>query len=94
MISEATMAKRPRARANFSTVLARADITRTQLAAAAGVSPRTIDSLANPSGYKREGHTREITAWRIAKGFAKLTNQSDEAAYDALFIEEGEADNA
>jgi hypothetical protein len=80
------MTTRIKARPDFSTVLARAGFSRGQLADAAEVSSRTIDSLANPAGYGRQGYTRELTAWKIAKGFAQLTGQADEPAYTQLFI--------
>ena len=81
---------RIKARATFSSVLARAGLTRPSVAAAAGVSTRTIDALANPTGAQRQGFAREVTAWRIAKGFAKLTDQGEDAAFSQLF--EGEID--
>jgi hypothetical protein len=78
---------RIKARSNFGSTVARAAITRAQLAAAADVSVRTIDSLANPGAAGRSGFAREITAWKIAKGFARLTAQMDETAFNALFEE-------
>jgi DNA-binding XRE family transcriptional regulator len=89
-MTEATMLKRIRARNDFNTVLARAGFTRTALAQAAGVSPRTVDSMANPAGYGREGYTKELTAWKVAKGFARLLDISEDEAYARLFIEEAE----
>ena len=88
MLHEGAMTTRIKARSDFSTVLARAGIARGKLAEVAQVSSRTIDSLANPAGYGRQGYTRELTAWKIAKGFAQLTDQPDEPAYAQLFIME------
>lgn len=79
-----TMA-RVKARETFGRTIARAGLTRPQVAQAAGVSTRTLDALANPSAAGRQGNAREVTAWRIARGFAQLTGQTDDAAFDALF---------
>ncbi len=86
MIGVPTMV-RIKARPTFSSTVARAGKTRAQLAAAAAVSVRTIDSLANPGAAGRHGFAREITAWKIAKGFAALTSQMDDSAFNALFEE-------
>jgi hypothetical protein len=85
MVVEVAMSK-VRARPTFGSAIARAGITRLQLATASEVSVRTVDALANPTAAGRSGQAREITAWRIARGFARLTSQTDEAAFDALFI--------
>lgn len=85
MVIEVAMSK-VKARPAFGSVVARAGITRLKLALAAGVSVRTIDGLANPTAAGRSGQAREITAWRIARGFAQLTSQTDDAAFDALFV--------
>jgi len=84
---EATMA-RIKARDDFGSAIARAGFTRSEVARAAGVSTRTLDSLARPAGYGREGYAREVTAWKIARGFATLTQQPPEAAFSRLFVEE------
>lgn len=81
---------RIKARPTFGSVVARAGFTRPQLATAADVSVRTIDALANPGGAGRRGYAREVTAWKIAKGFARLTSQMDEAAFNALFEDSAE----
>lgn len=86
MTVEALMA-RIKARPDFGSAIARAGLTRTEVARAAGVSTRTLDSLARPSSYGREGYTRESTAWKIARGFAQLTTTSVEIAFSKLFIE-------
>jgi hypothetical protein len=85
MIAEDTM--KIRAREEFGSIIARAGLTRPELASAAGISTRTLDSLARPEGYGRSGSTREVTAWKIARGFARLTEQTPEAAFDRLFVE-------
>lgn len=76
---------RVKARPTFASVVARAKLTRLELATAAGVSVRTIDGLANPKGAHRAGNARELTAWKIASGFARLTSQTDDEAFAALF---------
>lgn len=79
------MPSKVKARPSFSSVIARAGITRLELALKAGVSVRTIDALANPNAAGRSGRTREITAWRIARGLADLTSRTDLAVYAELF---------
>lgn len=85
---------RIKARDNFGSTIARAGFTRTELSKEAGVSIRTLDALARPKGYNRTGHTREATAWKISRAFAKMTEQTPNQAYQALFIEEKENGNA
>lgn len=77
---------RVQARPDFGSVIARAGFIRSQVAQAAGVSTRTIDSLANPSAAGRHGTAREVTAWRIARGFAQLTGMTEDDAFAALFV--------
>lgn len=79
---------RIKARSNFGTVVARAGLTRPQLASAAGTSVRTIDALANPVAAGRSGYAREVTAWKIAKGFAQACKLTDDEAFDRLFEQE------
>ena len=85
MIAEATM--KIKAREDFGRVIGRAGLTRPEVAQRAGISVRTIDALARPEGYGREGYTRESTAWKIARAFAGLTEQTAEAAFESLFVE-------
>jgi DNA-binding XRE family transcriptional regulator len=87
-MSEVKTMPRIKARSTFGSIVARAGLTRPELANAAGISARTIDALANPTAAHRHGYAREVTAWKIAKGFAKLTQQSDDDAFAQLF--EGE----
>jgi hypothetical protein len=86
------MTGRIRAREGFSHVIARAKLTRRQVADAAHVNVRTIDALANPSAAGRSGFAREVTAWKIADGLARLTGQTAEIAFESLFerVEETE----
>lgn len=77
---------RIKARPTFGRVIARAGFTRLAVATAAGVNVRTIDALANPAAAQRQGYARELTAWKIARGFAQLTSQTDDAAFEALFV--------
>lgn len=86
MIAEATM--KIKAREEFGRVIARAGLTRPEIAQKAGMSVRTIDALSRPEGYGREGYTRESTAWKIARAFAVLTDQTADAAFEQLFTEE------
>ncbi len=85
MLGAMTMA-RIKARATFGSTLARAGYTRKQVADAAALNVRTIDALANPAAAGRNGVAREVTAWKIARAFAQLTNQTDESAFEALFV--------
>lgn len=83
-----TMDTRIKAREDFGSTIARAGLTRVDVSKASqGVSTRTIDSLAKPANYGRQGFTREVTAWRIARAFGTLTGQTAEDAFNALFIE-------
>jgi hypothetical protein len=75
-----------KARPDFGSIIARAGLTRAEVARQAGMSTRTLDALARPEIYDRTGTTRESTAWKIARGLAKLTDQAPEAAFDQLFI--------
>lgn len=77
---------RIKARDTFGSVIARHGFTRPQLGAVSGVSPRTLDALANPP-RGREGYTRESTAWKIARGFASKAGYTPEDAFALLFIE-------
>jgi DNA-binding XRE family transcriptional regulator len=90
---EGTMAVRIKARPNFGSIIARAGLTRTELAQAAGVSTRTLDALANPRVYSRSGSTREATAWKIARGFAQLMKLTPDDAFAQLFVEEEEEES-
>lgn len=74
-----------KARSNFGSLIARAGFTRPALAQAADVSTRTVDALANPSAAGRRGNARELTAWKIARAFARKTEQTEEAAFEQLF---------
>lgn len=76
---------RVKARPLFGRVIARAGLTRNEVATASGISTRTIDALANPGAAGRQGFAREVTAWKIARGFAELTKQTEDAAFAALF---------
>jgi hypothetical protein len=87
-MTEVLVMTRIKARPTFGSVVARAGFTRPQLAAAADVSVRTIDGLANPGAAGRQGFAREVTAWKIAKGFARLAELTDDDAFEKLF--EGE----
>ena len=75
-----------KARPDFKSVVAQAGVERPELASAAGVSISTIHALAHPEHKGRSGVTRESTAWKIARGFAQLSNQEPRAAFDALFV--------
>ena len=84
-----------KARDNFASVVAQAGLERPELASAAGVSISTIHALAHPEHKGRSGVVRESTAWKLSRGFAKLTSQEPRAAFDALFVEvENESTNA
>ena len=82
-----------KARPEFGSTIARAGLNRTEVAKAANLSTRTIDSLARPEHYGRDGSTREATAWKIARGFGTLTSRTAEDAFNVLFIETDEEEN-
>lgn len=75
-----------KARDNFASIIAQAGLDRPDLARAAGVSVTTVHALAHPEHKGRTGTTREATAWKIARGFARLTEQEPQAAFDSLFV--------
>lgn len=81
-----------KARPDFGSLIARAGLTRPELSRVSGISTRTIDALARPEGYGRDGSTREVTAWKIARGFAQLTDRSPEDAFQVLFVEVDESE--
>lgn len=76
-----------KARPDFKSAVAQAGVERPQLAQAAGVSVSTIHALAHPEHKGRSGVVREVTAWKIARGFAQLTSQEPRSAFDTLFVE-------
>ena len=76
-----------KARPDFKSAVAQAGVERPDLARAAGVSVSTIHALAHPEHKGRSGVVREVTAWKIARGFATLTEQDARSAFDALFVE-------
>lgn len=80
-----------KARSDFGSIIARAGLSRSQVARIADVSTRTLDALARPEIYDRSGALRESTAWKIARGFAHLSQQTPDAAFNALFVEVEEA---
>jgi DNA-binding XRE family transcriptional regulator len=80
-----------KARPEFGSLIARAGLTRAEVARAADVSTRTLDALARPDIYKRSGAVRESSAWKIARGFAQLTQQTPDEAFHVLFVEDEEA---
>jgi len=87
MVNEQVVTMAIRARPDFSSQIARAGLTRSEVARAADISTRTLDALARPETYKRTGALRESTAWKIARALATLTSQAPEAAYNQLFVE-------
>ncbi len=82
-----------KARPDFKSAVAQAGVERPELAGAAGVSVSTIHALAHPEHKGRSGVVREVTAWKIARGFAKLTDQEARSAFDALFVEIPESED-
>jgi len=76
------------ARDDFGVVIARAGLTRAELAKISGISTRTFDSLSRKEIYGRSGAVRESTAWKIAIGFAQLKNTTPEDAFNKLFVKE------
>ncbi len=87
MLAEVAM-QTIKARPEIGSLIARAGLTRSEVARAADVSVRTLDALARPDIYHRSGAVRESTAWKIARGFAQLTQQTPDQAFNVLFMEE------
>lgn len=75
------------ARDDFGGIIARAGLTRTELARQANISTRTLDALARKETYGRTGAVRESTAWKVAHAYAKLKTVTSEAAFAHLFVE-------
>ncbi|MEI7645504.1 MAG: hypothetical protein WCF99_16130 [Chloroflexales bacterium] len=72
----------------FRDTVARAELSVTRLARAAGVAESTIFHLINPAAHpERRGGMRRETAWKLANAFARLTGQNPDAAYVALIAE-------
>ena len=92
MVIAEVLTMKTKARPEFSSVIARAGLTRSEVARTAGLSVRTLDALARPEIYDRSGTLRESTAWKLARGFAQLTQQTPEQAYSALFVEVEDAE--
>lgn len=87
MVQEQVVTMAIKARPDFGSQIARAGLTRAEVARQAAISTRTLDALARPDTYDRTGVLRESTAWKIARALAKLTDQQPEAAYNQLFVE-------
>lgn len=81
-----------KARKHFGSIIAQYGLTRAEVSRVTGISTRTLDSLARPENYGRDGSTRESTAWKIARGVAQLTDQTPEVTFHALFIATDESD--
>jgi hypothetical protein len=72
----------------FRDTVARAELSLSALARAAGVAESTIFHLLNPASHpERRGGMRRDTAWKLANAFARLTGQNPDAAYRALIAE-------
>ena len=87
MINEQVATMTIKARPDFGSIIARAGLTRAEVAREAAISTRTLDALARPETYDRTGALRESTAWKIARALARLTSQEPEAAFNQLFVE-------
>jgi hypothetical protein len=92
MINEQVATMTIKARPDFGSIIARAGLTRTEVAREANISTRTLDALARPETYDRTGALRESTAWKIARALAKLTDQTPNDAFNLLFVEVSEAE--
>jgi len=92
MVTEQGVTMAIKARPDFSSTIARAGLTRSEVARQAALSTRTLDALSRPETYDRTGVLRESTAWKIARALAKLTDQSPDSVFAQLFIEVNDAD--
>lgn len=86
------MAMKIKARPDFSSIIARAGLTRSEVARQANMSTRTLDALARPEIYDRVGTLRESTAWKLARAFGKLTDRTPDEAFALLFVEVDDAE--
>lgn len=76
-------------RPEFADTIAREGISISEFAKVAGVERGTIYALLNPSQHpNRKGGMLRMTAWKLAKAYAKVKGISDDDAYVALIAEE------
>lgn len=87
------MATRPRTRLrlaeNFDTLVARAGLSKRELAKRSGVSYATIKALENPTQHPhRKGGMHPTTAWKLAETYAKVAEVDAETAFERLIVKE------
>jgi hypothetical protein len=81
--------KRIRVRANFADAVARAGLSMTNFAEAAGVNRTTLYALINPAQHPgRRGGMQRATAWKLAKAYAVAAGVDEQEAFDRLLFEE------
>ncbi len=84
-----------RPRPDFAKAIDRLGISKAELARRSGVSLSAIYALADPSYQPaRKGGVRSWTAWKLAKEVAKLTGESEDAAFTRLFVEDTPTESA
>ncbi len=81
--------KRIRIQPDFADKIARAGFTLTDFAEQAQVNRTTIHQLLNPDQYPaRRGGMQRITAWKLAKAYARATGIAEQQAFSELIVEE------
>ncbi len=74
-------------RADFRATVAKADLSLRAFAALAEVSYDTLMGALLNNQKHRRGGVSERTAWKLARGFAKHTGVTEDAAFEQLFEE-------
>ena len=87
------MATRPRTRLrlaeNFDMLIARAGLSKLELARRSGVGYATIKALENPAqNPRRRGGMHPTTAWKLAQTYAQVAAIDEETAFARLIVEE------
>jgi DNA-binding XRE family transcriptional regulator len=70
----------------FETLIARAGLSKAELAQRAGVNRQVIFRALNPAPYESGGTLRGTTAWKLAQAYAEQMHTDLETAFSQLFV--------
>lgn len=74
---------------DFDTLVARAGLSKREMARRSGVSYATIKALENPDQHPhRKGGMHPTTAWKLAQTYAQVAAVDDETAFARLIVKE------
>jgi DNA-binding XRE family transcriptional regulator len=74
---------------DFERLIARAGLSKRELARRSGVSYATIKALENPDQHPhRKGGMHPTTAWKLAQTYAQVAAVDEDTAYARLIVEE------